>query len=158
MKNLFRFLANSLAHTTYPTLGTRLQNKHSDGVYATFFTSDGDELQTFESTDAGITFGKIKILLKEPYVYVTDAAQVLHHFLHLLQSSFDIEHVTDGVYTFSKQNKQYITTLYWQDVKQTDWKVLGWTDGEQMDVRYIKNINSLPVEWEDFFFRDLQAA
>lgn len=158
MKNLFRFLASSLANTLHPTTNERQQNNHSDGVCSTFFTSDGDQIQTFESSDAGITFGTIKIHLKEPYLYVNDAAEVLYHFMGLLQSSFGIEHTTEAVSTFSNHDKQHVTSAYWQDARGKDWKVLGWTNGQMLVVRYIKNINDLPVEWEAYFFRDGKVA
>jgi hypothetical protein len=40
---------------------------------------------------------------------------------------------------------------YWQDADGIDWKAKGWTNGQTLAVLYVKNINEVPVERQDFF-------
>ena len=153
MKNLFRYLATSLAQSVsinQPALN-HPQNNHSSNVHATFFTPSGDLLQIHEKRAGNILYGAIQIQLRTPYIYLSDAAFVLHHFIKGLQQQFAVVHATEGDYRFSKITSEHVTTVYWQDATGTDWKVCGWTNGEAMRVHYIKNVNELPVWQEDVF-------
>jgi hypothetical protein len=157
MKNLLRYLARTFINSASENNNSNNnpQNNLSCIGYTTFFNQDGDLLQLAERYEHDCTYGSIQIQLRKTYIHLSDAERVLHHFMTGLQQLFQIVHTTEAGYRVCKTNGEHVTTVYWQDAETRDWKVQGWTNGETMRVRYIKNINAVPVQLEDQFFGGL---
>jgi len=118
-------------------------------------TKSGDIVHVSECNENDVTYGVISIKLKNKYHHLSDAEQVLIHFIRQLQPIFAVQHTT-GIYVEYEPYQSKIAVVdYWQDVERKDFKIKGWTNGNTMEVFYIKNIGNVPVTKEDFFLNGL---
>lgn len=113
-------------------------------------TADGDTLYFKECSDGEALYGMILINQADT---TDDADGLLFEFMLSLHDSFSIKHQTglkfEGVDTANGYIRSY--SDFWQDADGTDWKAKGYTDGRSLVVLYVKNINEVPVERQDFF-------
>lgn len=114
---------------------------------------DGDTIHLSQCEESSGAFGVIAVQLKQPLSKLADADQVLSRFMKNLQPSFSVSHSTGLIKGQIMENCPGVIGMvdYWQDNKNVDWKVKGWTNGKSMAVLYVKNINEVPVQKQEVF-------
>lgn len=166
MENLLLLLATTML-LRRPATDNRFQRYYIDetgcSVYfpSDFYTMDksttanGDTLYFKECSDGDVLYGMIAIQQTDMH---KDADGLLYEFMLSLHDAFSIEHKTGLKFEKVYPENGYVRCYsdYWQDADGIDWKAKGWTDGHTIAVLYVKNINSLPVERQDFFLDSFQ--
>lgn len=162
MENLFFFLATSLAlripkpkfkryiignsgcSSLLPSDRNTLHIKN---------TNEGDKVYFNESNLGNVTYGLITVQMKNVYT-LKQAEEILVQYINRCRKPFGI------FYTISMQVEnmagKLVITDYWQDEKNIDWKIKGYTDGQSLCLLYVKNIADASVKDHDNFLNSFR--
>lgn len=168
MKNLLQLLASSLGYGERPHTRFRhtiigswcsLYLPAEAADFKCTATRAGDAMHFGEAMDAcGVTYGVITISLSAPIPGGVSAQTLLSNFMSALHPSFGIVHVLgeegDLPHASCLQTKGIVD--YWQDSDGIDWKVKGWSNGGQVAVLYVRNINTAEACTADIFLDSIR--
>ena len=169
MKNLFQRIASSFGYgershgkfrtTVIGSSSCSLSLPAEASHFTCTSTRTGDAMHFGEAMDAsGVTYGVITICLHVPIPDGPSAQALLSTFMDALHPSFGVVHVSGA-----ERDLPHCSCLqtrgisdYWQDSEGIDWKVKGWTNGRQVAVLYVRNINNADACTADIFLDSIR--
>ena len=115
-------------------------------------TEEGDQLYFAEHTNKKVSYGVLCARLSEK-LPLEEAQDVMTTYLNRLHKPFNALYNTGlDLCQNWKQDDDCVKMIdYWQDEDNLDWKVKGYTDGQNIAVLYVKNINEIAVDKQDEF-------
>jgi hypothetical protein len=140
--------------------GCNLLLPNDPGHFRPSFTQNGDLMYYAETEDAGVTYGCVTVVLKEPLDNLAEAEKNLAFFMQTLQKSYSVDYTTGFSFGHMQQYNSQARGIvdHWQDAAEVDWKLKGWTNGRILSVVYVSNITDLPVNKVEMFLDSFRFA